>query len=150
MEQRVSLELPLGEAAESFNLESVVCSHGLFMMAPNQWDPLSKTLLRPLMLRDPPESSSSSSASDSVMVRISQPQDRPQCLHIFVNAGTRSLSPENEDALLVHNFFFFFFLSFGLVLICWSWFVSFFIFSCRFTDPIVENAAFIGIRRESR
>jgi hypothetical protein len=47
MSDGLDLVLPLGEAAETFQLEKAVCSHGLFMMAPNQWDPLSKTLLRP-------------------------------------------------------------------------------------------------------
>ncbi|PON38673.1 DNA glycosylase [Parasponia andersonii] len=91
----VSLELPLGDTAESFNLESVVCSHGLFMMAPNRWDPLSKTLFRPLQLTLFPTSD-----SDAVMVCVSQPQDRPRCLHLRVHTGTRSLTLENEEALL--------------------------------------------------
>nr|CAD1828294.1 unnamed protein product [Ananas comosus var. bracteatus] len=60
----VVLELPAEEeessatagSSSSFDLERAVCSHGLFMMAPNRWDPLSKTLTRPLRL-----SSSSSS-----------------------------------------------------------------------------------------
>uniref|UniRef100_A0A803PIT0 HhH-GPD domain-containing protein n=2 Tax=Cannabis sativa TaxID=3483 RepID=A0A803PIT0_CANSA len=106
----VSLMLPLGEAAERFELASVVCSHGLFMMAPNRWDPISKTLLRPLRLNpnslhrhecewDPSEEADCS-ASDSVMVHVSQPQDCPQCLHVRVYAGTRSLTPENEEAIL--------------------------------------------------
>ncbi|XP_062176319.1 uncharacterized protein LOC133881409 isoform X2 [Alnus glutinosa] len=43
MSDGLDLVLPLGEAAETFQLEKAVCSHGLFMMAPNQWDPLSKT-----------------------------------------------------------------------------------------------------------
>lgn len=42
MSDGLDLVLPLGEAAETFQLEKAVCSHGLFMMAPNQW-PLSKT-----------------------------------------------------------------------------------------------------------
>ncbi|XP_062095565.1 uncharacterized protein LOC133801388 isoform X2 [Humulus lupulus] len=105
----VTLVLPLGEAAERFDLVRVVCSHGLFMMAPNRWDPISKTLLRPLRLNlnslrhewewDPSEEPASS-ASDSVMVRVSQPQDCPQYLHVHVYSGTRSLTPENEEAIL--------------------------------------------------
>ncbi|KAK2978939.1 hypothetical protein RJ640_008720 [Escallonia rubra] len=46
----VVVELPLGDSAAAFDLEKAVCSHGLFMMAPNHWDPLSKTLQRPLRL----------------------------------------------------------------------------------------------------
>lgn len=49
-EESVVLEIPLGDAAETFNLEKGVCSHGLFMMSPNHWDPLSLTFSRPLRL----------------------------------------------------------------------------------------------------
>ncbi|KAF3440646.1 hypothetical protein FNV43_RR18930 [Rhamnella rubrinervis] len=92
--QCLLLELPLGKAAETFQLETAVCSHGFFMMAPNRWDPVSKTLLRPLRL-------TLHSLSPSVMVRISQPPHRPQCLHLHVYASTiLSLSAENEQALL--------------------------------------------------
>ncbi|EXC47697.1 hypothetical protein L484_002408 [Morus notabilis] len=97
----VSLELPLGDAAATFRLETAVCSHGLFMMAPNQWDPLSKTLLRPLRLTlhhhhwNPQQQQ-----DDSVMARISQPHDRLHCLRVLVHAGTRSLTSDNKQALL--------------------------------------------------
>jgi hypothetical protein len=70
----VVLELGLGEAAKSFQLEKAVCSHGFFMMPPNQWDPLSKSLLRPLRL----DTTDSDSDSDSVLVRISQHSWAPQ------------------------------------------------------------------------
>ena len=68
------LEIPLGMAAETFRLEKAVCKHGLFMMAPNHWDPLSNTLTRPfrLSLVDDDYSSSSSAASGSVIVSISK------------------------------------------------------------------------------
>ena len=93
--QRLLLELPLGKAAQTFNLETAVCSHGFFMMAPNRWDPVSKTLLRPLRL-------TLHSHSPSVMVRISQPPQRSKCLHLHVYSSTTlSLSAENEQALLV-------------------------------------------------
>lgn len=49
----LEMELPLGMGTESsfrFRLEKAVCSHGLFMMAPNHWDPLSNSLTRPLLL----------------------------------------------------------------------------------------------------
>lgn len=36
--------------SEDFNLEKAVCNHGYFMMAPNQWLPSTKTLIRPLRL----------------------------------------------------------------------------------------------------
>lgn len=97
--QSLMLELPLAKASETFNLEKTVCSHGFFMMAPNHWDPLSKTLLRPLRL-----TLFHSSSSPSVMVRISHPSYRPHCLHLLVYhtaIGIASLSSENELAILV-------------------------------------------------
>lgn len=100
------LELPLGEAAESFRLEKAVCSHGLFMMAPNYWDPLDNTLTRPLRLSlddDRSKSSSSSSSSGSVIVSISQQSERPGSLRVRVH-GTDSISPQQEHALLVRVF----------------------------------------------
>ncbi|KAL2341484.1 hypothetical protein Fmac_009424 [Flemingia macrophylla] len=39
----LTIDLPFG-----FQLEEAVCSNGFFMMAPNRWDPLSKTLTRPI------------------------------------------------------------------------------------------------------
>ncbi|KAG7962964.1 hypothetical protein I3843_09G094700 [Carya illinoinensis] len=88
----LELVLPLGEAAETFQLEKAVCSHGLFMMAPNQWDPLSKTLLRPLRLLH-------SDTQSSVLVHISQHQCHPHSLHVRVY-GTHSLSARHRQALL--------------------------------------------------
>ncbi|KAI8555739.1 hypothetical protein RHMOL_Rhmol05G0198300 [Rhododendron molle] len=95
----VVVELPLGKTAEAatFDLEKNVCSHGLFMMAPNFWDPLSKTLQRPLLL-DSHEESGNGSASSSVLVRISQPSDSPHSLRLCV-FGVDSLSPRHEQAL---------------------------------------------------
>lgn len=86
----VELELPLGTAADSFQLEKAVCSHGLFMMPPNHWDPLSNTLTRPLRL---PHHSSSSS---SFLVSISQ---RTHSLSVRVHA-THSLSPQQKTSLM--------------------------------------------------
>ncbi|KAI8544575.1 hypothetical protein RHMOL_Rhmol08G0307800 [Rhododendron molle] len=95
----VVVELPLGKTAEAatFDLEKSVCSHGLFMMAPNFWDPLSKTLQRPLLL-DSHEESGNGSASSSVLVRISQPSDSPHSLRLRV-FGVDSVSPRHEQAL---------------------------------------------------
>ncbi|KAF7142296.1 hypothetical protein RHSIM_Rhsim05G0120900 [Rhododendron simsii] len=95
----VVVELPLGKMAEAatFDLEKNVCSHGLFMMAPNFWDPLSKTLQRPLLL-DSHEESGNGSAASSVLVRISQPSDSPHSLRLRV-FGVDSLSPRHEQAL---------------------------------------------------
>lgn len=99
----VELELPLGDATETFELEKVVCSHGFFMMTPNIWDPLSKSLLRPLRLRldDYDENDVGDASLSSVMVRISQPHDRPQCLLVRVRVEDRSLSARQKQTLLV-------------------------------------------------
>ena len=98
------LEIPLGMAAETFRLEKAVCSHGLFMMAPNYWDPFSNTLTRPLRLSlvDDDYSSSSSAVSGSVIVSISQPSERQSCLLVRVH-GTELLSPQEQQALMVTN-----------------------------------------------
>ena len=94
----VVLELPLGaaeEEEESFELEKAVCSHGLFVMPPNQWDPVSKTLLRPLRLGD--------SDSESVMVRISQHQWAPHSLHVRVYCHNSPDNIENQCWLRCHE-----------------------------------------------
>ncbi len=91
----VVLELGLGEAAKSFQLEKAVCSHGFFMMPPNQWDPLSKSLLRPLRL----DTTDSDSDSDSVLVRISQHSWAPQSLHVSVHYPY-ALTPQHRHSLL--------------------------------------------------
>ncbi|KAK7331218.1 hypothetical protein VNO77_25436 [Canavalia gladiata] len=82
------MELPLPQGTEAFQLEKAVCSNGLFMMAPNQWDPLSKTLTRPLRLHH-------HDALSSLIVSISQ---RPSSLAVRVHA-THSLSPQQQRAL---------------------------------------------------
>ncbi|KAG8364010.1 hypothetical protein BUALT_Bualt19G0081800 [Buddleja alternifolia] len=86
----VVVELPLGDAAPDFNLEKVVCSHGLFMMAPNRWDPHSKTLERPLRLDDD---------DSSFMVHISHPPHTPHALQLRV-FGTPPLSPPQHKSLM--------------------------------------------------
>ncbi|XP_024959850.1 uncharacterized protein LOC112500576 isoform X2 [Cynara cardunculus var. scolymus] len=86
----VVYELPLGEAAATFNLHKAVCSHGFFMTAPNHWDPLSKTLRRPLRLLD--------SSSSSVTVQISQP---PHSSHLLLRVfDTESLSLGHQQSLM--------------------------------------------------
>uniref|UniRef100_A0A1D1YA35 N-glycosylase/DNA lyase n=1 Tax=Anthurium amnicola TaxID=1678845 RepID=A0A1D1YA35_9ARAE len=87
MELKVEVEDP------DFDLERAVCSHGLFMMAPNQWDPATRTFQRPLRLSCP------SPSYLSVVVRISHPYPRPSHLHVSVS-GTDSLSPQHQEALL--------------------------------------------------
>ncbi|KAK7246074.1 hypothetical protein RIF29_40932 [Crotalaria pallida] len=84
----LELQLPLG-----FQLEKAVCSHGLFMMPPNSWDPLSTTFTRPLRLQLHHHHPSSSS---SFLVSVSQ---RVSSLSVRVHR-TRSLYLEQQHALL--------------------------------------------------
>lgn len=90
-------ELPLGEAAATFNLQKAVCSHGFFMTAPNHWDPLSKTLQRPLRLLHS-EDRDGVSSSSSVTVQISQPLHSS---HLLLRVyDTESLSPAHQQSLM--------------------------------------------------
>ncbi|CAA0819569.1 Unknown protein [Striga hermonthica] len=86
------VELPLGDAAPDFNLEKAVCSHGLFMMSPNQWDPHSKTFRRPLRLDADGEETSR-------MVHVSHPPDSAHMLHVRV-IGTRDLTTQQQQFVL--------------------------------------------------
>ncbi|KAL3538425.1 hypothetical protein ACH5RR_001791 [Cinchona calisaya] len=91
------VELPLGEATATFSLEKAVCSHGLFMMAPNYWDPKSKTFQRPLRLSlnlDDPD------YERSVTVKISQPCHSYQPLLQLQVLGIDSLSSQQQHSLL--------------------------------------------------
>ncbi|XP_047332529.1 uncharacterized protein LOC124936111 isoform X2 [Impatiens glandulifera] len=100
----IEMELKLSETeAQTFNLEKAVCSHGLFMMAPNIWDPLSKTLLRPLLL-DSREAGYgdgdgiSDPKSSSAFVRISHSPSSPDRLNLSIS-GVESLSPKQQQFL---------------------------------------------------
>lgn len=93
------VDLPLGDSAATFDLEKAVCSHGLFMMSPNQWNHVSKTLNRPLRV-DPDDDGGNSSLS----VQISHPSDSPASLAVRV-FGTDYLSPRHQQSLLVFPFF---------------------------------------------
>lgn len=88
------VKLPLGDSEATFDLEKAVCSHGLFMMAPNQWDPLYKTFQRPLRL-----DSDDDSTSLSHIVQISQPSDTPHSLELRV-FDIETLSPHHQQSLL--------------------------------------------------
>lgn len=59
----MNLRLYLRELEGTFDMEKAVCNHGFFMMAPNVWNPSTKSLHRPLTLSD----------SSSVDVTISHP-----------------------------------------------------------------------------
>ncbi|KAH1041076.1 hypothetical protein GLYMA_09G018700v4 [Glycine max] len=74
------------ELPSPFQLEQAVCSHGLFMMPPNHWDPLSKTLIRPLR-----------SSPSSFLVSLSQ---HSQSLAVRVHA-THALSPQQQNHITV-------------------------------------------------
>lgn len=76
------------ELPSPFQLEQAVCSHGLFMMPPNHWDPLSKTLIRPLR-----------SSPSSFLVSLSQ---HSQSLAVRVHA-THALSPQQQNHITVPN-----------------------------------------------
>lgn len=101
----VVVELPLVDGdgdvdCATFDLEKAVCSHGLFMMAPNRWDTRSKTLERPLRLS---ENLNDDDHEQSVLVRITQPSDSPHSLLLRV-FGTDSLSSKHQRSLLVFFF----------------------------------------------
>ncbi|KAF0907345.1 hypothetical protein E2562_015844 [Oryza meyeriana var. granulata] len=95
-QRRVELELPLGApspGAAPFDLEAAVCSHGLFMMAPNRWDPASRALVRPLRL--------ASDRAASVLVRVSRHPARPSdALLVSVLGAADDLSPLDQSSIL--------------------------------------------------
>ncbi|KAM7509750.1 hypothetical protein LguiB_008625 [Lonicera macranthoides] len=73
----VELELDFGENfGSSAKLEEAVCNHGFFMMAPNDWNPLTKTLTRPLRLDD---------SSTSAIVSVSHDGTNPNSLRIRIH-----------------------------------------------------------------
>lgn len=90
----VVVELHLGGVALDFSLEEAVCSHGLFMMAPNHWDARSKTLRRPLRLNLDGDDEA------SVVVHVSHPPHSPHALHLRVY-GPDALTIQQQDSLLV-------------------------------------------------
>ena len=94
----VLVELELGDAAWNFILEKAVCSHGLFMMAPNHWDPLSKTLTRPLRLNL--DDDDDDDDQTSVTVHVSHPPHSPHALHLRV-FGTDTLTLHQQQSLMV-------------------------------------------------
>ncbi|XP_065035208.1 uncharacterized protein LOC135671178 [Musa acuminata AAA Group] len=87
-EGMVVLRLPVKDP--TFDLANAVCNHGLFMMAPNGWDPDTASLRRPLHL---------SSSSASLCVRVSQPSPHPDHLLVSVYCTT-FLSSQDQDAIL--------------------------------------------------
>ncbi|EEF47990.1 conserved hypothetical protein [Ricinus communis] len=74
--------------SESFDLEKVVCNHGFFMMAPNRWLPETKTLQRPLRIRED---------TKSVLISISQPLNH----HLRIVAhDIQNLTSEDRQTML--------------------------------------------------
>ncbi|TVU37437.1 hypothetical protein EJB05_10751, partial [Eragrostis curvula] len=92
---RVELELelpPCAAAAPPFDLAAAVCSHGLFMMAPNRWDPAARALSRPLRL--------ASDRSASVLARVTAHPVRPGSALLVSVQGAAALSPLDQDVIL--------------------------------------------------
>lgn len=72
------------------SLEKAVCNHGFFMMAPNHWDPSTKSFSRPLRLAD---------SITSAMTLISQHED-----HLVIKVyGAAVLSLKDEGAIKVRT-----------------------------------------------
>ncbi|RLM87341.1 uncharacterized protein C2845_PM04G32880 [Panicum miliaceum] len=90
---RVELELPLPPGgAAPFDLAAAVCSHGLFMMAPNRWDPAARALVRPLRL--------ASDRSVSLLARVSAHPERPGTALLVAVEGAGALSSLDQDYIL--------------------------------------------------
>ncbi|KAG7595353.1 HhH-GPD domain [Arabidopsis thaliana x Arabidopsis arenosa] len=84
----MNLRLHLGELEGTFDMEKAVCNHGFFMMAPNVWNPSTKSLHRPLTLSD----------SSSVDVTISHP---PTLSFLVVQVhGINNVSRVDEELIL--------------------------------------------------
>ncbi|KAM7473100.1 hypothetical protein LguiB_020343 [Lonicera macranthoides] len=91
----VELELDFGENfGSSAKLEEAVCNHGFFMMAPNDWNPLTKTLPRPLRLDD---------SSTSAIVSVSHDGANPNSLRVCIHPihHHRPISSSDCQAVLV-------------------------------------------------
>ncbi|KAJ0977538.1 hypothetical protein J5N97_013012 [Dioscorea zingiberensis] len=82
------LELPVTDA--TFDLEKAVCSHGSLMMAPNRWDPSTKSLHRPLLPLLPP------ACLRPHLPPLSLPNPPP----VSVSFGVASLSSQDQQCLL--------------------------------------------------
>ncbi|KAJ0020536.1 hypothetical protein Pint_30882 [Pistacia integerrima] len=81
--------MPLGEHASNFNLEKAICNHGLFMMAPNCWNPSNKSFQRPLRLTN---------ATDSVNVSVSHPTGQDfLVIHVY---DVEILSSEDRRTIM--------------------------------------------------
>ncbi|KAM7473084.1 hypothetical protein LguiB_020327 [Lonicera macranthoides] len=93
----VELELDIGENfGSSAKLEEAVCNHGFFMMAPNDWNPLTKTLTRPLRLDD---------SSTSAIVSVSHDGTNPNSLRVRIHPihHHRPISSSDCQAVLVRT-----------------------------------------------
>lgn len=92
----LELELPPSPGgAAPFDLAAAVCSHGLFMMAPNRWDPAARALVRPLRL--------ASDRSASVLARVSAHPARPGAALLVAVQGASALSSLDQDYILVRS-----------------------------------------------
>ncbi|KAF8679055.1 hypothetical protein HU200_045809 [Digitaria exilis] len=89
----LELELPPSPGGSApFDLAAAVCSHGLFMMAPNRWDPAARALVRPLRL--------ASDSSVSVLARISAHPARPGAALLVAVQRAGDLSSRDQDYIL--------------------------------------------------
>ncbi|KAM7509744.1 hypothetical protein LguiB_008619 [Lonicera macranthoides] len=89
----VELELDIGENfGSSSKLEEAVCNHGFFMMAPNEWNPLTKTLTRPLRLDD---------SITSAIVSVSHDGTNPNSLHVRIHPLHRHRPVSSSDCQAV-------------------------------------------------
>jgi hypothetical protein len=91
----LELDLPFRAAASPFDLAAAVCSHGLFMMAPNRWDPAARALVRPLRL--------ASDRTVSLLTRVSAHPARPDSALLVSVHCAGALSPLDRDAMLVSD-----------------------------------------------
>ncbi|ESQ47342.1 hypothetical protein EUTSA_v10028065mg [Eutrema salsugineum] len=84
----MNLRLYLKEFEESFDMEKAVCNHGFFMMAPNIWNPKTRSLSQPLTV----------SNSSSVNVTISHP--RTLSFLVIQVHGINNVSRVGEELIL--------------------------------------------------
>ncbi|KDP47044.1 hypothetical protein JCGZ_10771 [Jatropha curcas] len=82
------LRVFLGHSQFGFDLETTICNHGFFMMAPNKWISETKTLQRPLRLAN---------GIDSLVVSISHTPENP---HVDVHVhDVEILTEDDEEAI---------------------------------------------------
>lgn len=82
--------MALGKCGSNLNLEKAICNHGFFMMAPNCWNPSTKSFQRPLRLTNP---------TISVNVSVSQPIGQDfLVIHVY---DVEILSLEDQQTIML-------------------------------------------------